>query len=381
MKKVVKKKGILLLVCSILLLFGACQSAKTYDAKLYCVISVSGFNGYGGITVALDTTSIMTLYGDLLAEADTDTKVRYDKLMQSLTYKLESEDVSGTLSNGDKVKIQMGYDKEIAKELKIAFSNSEWEYEITGLEEAREIDPFENLKLEFSGVAPNGKVSFDVLECDDFVRQSVMFSANTSSLSNGTKFIVTADCLENILLKEKVILKQKEKEYEASGLGEYPITLKGVDISEVYAKLYQNMDEHIALLSNWSFSSGMGTWEKFTYEVEEQNLYFIIRKDNPTENKLAAVYKATAQGTNASSWAYDTDSREQIPVGEVRTETKYFYVLSQDLDLFVIDGKAVVYANEIFNNYYIESNKDFETAKNAVTQTSNSYSVTEVPIP
>lgn len=359
-----------------LILFNGCQSAKSYDAKLYCDVVVEGYNGYGVASVNVNASSLGALYSSLTEEADVEKILRYDNLLDSIEYTLVGE--SESLSNDDEVKIKMEYDQELAKELRITFDNTEWEYVVSKLDDAQLIDPFEGLKLEYSGIAPNGEVSFNVLECNNFVRDHVKYSVDAGNLSNGTKFKVTARCEENILNQEKVILTQTQKEYEASGLGEYPVTLEGIDISDVYAEIFEYVDDNVSSPRKWKFGSYNNNWDNFSYKIEEQKIFYIVKKDNPKMNKLAFVFQVTASG-DAPKNAYESMAKV-IEVGESRVETAY-YCQTSSSGIYVVDDKAMFDGEIVYSEYSLESYDNYETAKNAVMHISNSYEVIEVQVP
>lgn len=145
-------------------------------------------------------------------------------------YKLKCKiENNKNLKNGDKVKCVVTYDEEYLKQYKIKLKNTEFEVEVKGLEDGKEIDFFEGVEVTFTGIDGKGYANVDTYNA----LYPFSFDYDTSSnLSNGDKFKITARCYYEMNKAgdkywfeyddEYYITDEKEqtKEYEVTGLTE-----------------------------------------------------------------------------------------------------------------------------------------------------------------
>ncbi|RRJ16161.1 zinc ribbon domain-containing protein [Lachnoanaerobaculum orale] len=142
----------------------AMNSSKVIDLNKYISFESSGYDGYGKASISVDWDKLEKDYGK---------KVKYSskgkKEYGVLTYAFEpmsvlrdavseiSLDKSEKLSNGDKVKYTWKVSDDTTKSINYKLKYKDGEFEIKNLNELSKFDPFENVKLSFSGIAPNGK--------------------------------------------------------------------------------------------------------------------------------------------------------------------------------------------------------------------------------
>ena len=125
------------------------------------------------------------------------------------------------LSNGDKVTVNISYDNDLVKDFKIKFKGKKVTKEVEGLEDVKEIDPFEGLEVTFSGIAPFGEIylnytgSFTNIGAYDFTID------NNYGLRNGDTIKISLDWSDEQSLSYGYIFTTKEKEYTVEGLSEY----------------------------------------------------------------------------------------------------------------------------------------------------------------
>ena len=142
----------------------AMNSGKVIDLNKYISFESSGYDGYGKASISVDWDKIEKDYGK---------KVKYSskgkKEYGVLTYAFEpmsvlrdavsgiSLDKSERLSNGDKVKYTWKVSDDTTKSINYKLKYKDGEFEIKKLNELSKFDPFEDVKVSFSGIAPNGK--------------------------------------------------------------------------------------------------------------------------------------------------------------------------------------------------------------------------------
>ena len=142
----------------------AMNSSKVIDLNKYISFESSGYDGYGKASISVDWDKLEKDYGK---------KVKYSskgkKEYGVLTYAFEpmsvlrdavsgiSLDKSEKLSNGDKVKYTWKVSDDTTKSINYKLKYKDGEFEIKKLNELSKFDPFEDVKVSFSGIAPNGK--------------------------------------------------------------------------------------------------------------------------------------------------------------------------------------------------------------------------------
>ena len=148
----------------ILIVVLAMNSSKVIDLNKYITFESSGYDGYGQASLTIDWQSLEKDYGK---------KIKYSskgkKEYGVLTYAFEpmsvlrdavsgiSLDKSEKLSNGDKVKYTWKVSDDTTKSINYKLKYKDGEFEIKKLNELSKFDPFEDVKVSFSGIAPNGK--------------------------------------------------------------------------------------------------------------------------------------------------------------------------------------------------------------------------------
>ena len=142
----------------------AMNSSKVIDLNKYISFESSGYDGYGKASISVDWDKLEKDYGK---------KVKYSskgkKEYGVLTYAFEpmsvlrdavseiSLDKSEKLSNGDKVKYTWKVSDDTTKSINYKLKYKDGEFEIKKLNELSKFDPFKDVKVSFSGIAPNGK--------------------------------------------------------------------------------------------------------------------------------------------------------------------------------------------------------------------------------
>ena len=142
----------------------AMNSGKVIDLNKYISFESSGYDGYGKASISVDWDKLEKDYGK---------KVKYSskgkKEYGVLTYAFEpmsvlrdavseiSLDKSERLSNGDKVKYTWKVSDDTTKSINYKLKYKDGEFEIKKLNELSKFDPFEDVNVSFSGIAPNGK--------------------------------------------------------------------------------------------------------------------------------------------------------------------------------------------------------------------------------
>ena len=228
---------------------------KKIDLNEYVTVNFSGYDTYGVATIDFDYD---TFYADLEDKVKKSSKKSadyedYDDLeellsdydwsdladdfsdaagylgaMEGLSWSLDKE--SG-LSNGDTIKLEFKFDNDAAKEYGIKYVGKTTEYTVSGLEEIREIDPFADIEVTFSGTSPNASASVENNSSDEAL-ESLYYSVEPSyDLAKGDTVTVSVDADEEYMLETYGCkLTSTSKDYTCDNVDEY--ISDGKDISD-----------------------------------------------------------------------------------------------------------------------------------------------------
>lgn len=192
----------------------------TIDLSKYYEISINGFNGYAkaSITETVDPYTALTAEGKIKNESSLNSTLSAYAFFADLDGKLSK---TQNISNGDTIELTFTYNKDLAKRLKFKVKNTTIKLKVSGLEDGKKIDPFADLELTFSGVSPNGKVTVNNNNGDDFIRRISYSIDKKSKLKNGDTIVVTASYNENYAIENGYVVTATTKEYKVSGLDYY----------------------------------------------------------------------------------------------------------------------------------------------------------------
>ena len=104
---------------------------------------------------------------------------------------------TSNLSNGDNITYQWNISDEesIKEKYPVDFSHEDTSYTISGLEQPEEFDPFENITIEYSGIAPNGTANINT---SGAVVDGLIYMADkTADLKNGDVITITVSASDN----------------------------------------------------------------------------------------------------------------------------------------------------------------------------------------
>ncbi len=203
-------------------------SGKTIDLNDYLTIETEGYDGYGKATAAIDWGAIDEKYGKKI-KFKRKLNTGYAELMgmyEPLDYVRECVgvhlDKSSELSNGDEIGYTWNIDEEFLSQIvKCKFKYKDGEYKVTDLDPVGKRDVFEDVSLEFSGIAPNSYAQINYTGSDFNTYNFRCDKAN--DLKNGDTVTVTLDIgdVGYFAQNNGWVPETMSKEYTVSGLQEY----------------------------------------------------------------------------------------------------------------------------------------------------------------
>lgn len=168
-------------------------------------------------------------------------------------------------------------------ELDKEYSDSKKESSSEKTQEIAPIDPFENLKVTFDGVAPYSSVKMSG------GNSSVTYTASVEEgMKNGDVITITAEAK-----KSGVSLAATEKDYIAEGLAAYAMSVDEIPEETQEKMKNQAKDSLQAACASWREGNSLK-------DAEFMGYYFIHAKDGFSEtpyNEIYCVYKMNASVT------------------------------------------------------------------------------------
>lgn len=294
LKKISKKTWGIIGACVALvlvLLIVIALHKPTVNLNDYLKVTYGGYDGGGVAYTEIDWNSMKEDFENKISYkrgmAQTGGMTPIDIIMEYTNANIEGKNEK--LSNGDKVSYTWKVDKDaIAKLIKCKIKYSDGSKKVSGLKEMELFDPFENLKVTFSGVEPNGEA--DIEYNGDMLSEYDFTCDKTSGLKNGDKIKISltedAGYYVDQYNKAPSVL---EKEYKVKNLGKYLSKIKEVDtdgMNSARAKAQKSISD---MVDYWSEDV---TLDKVSYAGD----YLQVAKDSDdyTKNYYGVIYQINA---------------------------------------------------------------------------------------
>ena len=306
----------ILLLC---LLLSGCSSSQKVDLMSFATIEFTGLDSKGKAVLTVN-------WGDfenaVLSEKDQESITSLNKVIEledSIKYSVNQTE---RLSNGDEVILSVEWDKEIAKKYNLKFTATDKKITVSDLLTATEIDLFQEISIEYSGVAPSATAILRNASSDPFLKTVNYTIDNPSSLSNGDKITVTATYNETTAESSGYLVTNTKKTYTVEGIDEYITAYSMID-EDTFAKMDQQSRDVIesTLADKYSFASYLypddftASWSTSFDSVamsgiELKNAYFFVLKKGmdkgfgDVNNSIFLIYEVHFR-TNISQDAED----------------------------------------------------------------------------
>lgn len=350
----------------------------------YMTVSFEGYNTRGIARVSFDMESF---------EKDYDKKIKYKGTMDDEVRRalkngstfcdlMYEECISGSLdknnmlSTGDTVTYAWICDEELAtSKYGVKLVYEDMVFQVSDLTPVIEVDPFEDVVVEYAGMAPYGYVSNIVNNSkNEYLKNMYYYCNDKEGLSNGDEVTVTAspDYNEDYYLEQYgVVFTKLESQFTVDGLGSYVRSLEEVTDDTLASMKSQAEDVLRAYVAkNWAE-------EELMEGMEYLGSYLLTpkTKDNyGSYNQLVLVYKIAASDNLAEYGIYDkfnyyyTTTFENIivlPDGTVSVDLTKYTTPSDQFNRSVKYGER----SYEYRTYYYRGYESFDTMFNKVVTT------------
>lgn len=329
------KQNIFLVFFTILILLAltGCGKRKVVLDN-YIEFSSEGYDTKGTATVSFDYRKFEDEYGKKIKFKKKDERRKFvkeyslkssisdAKLLLSTCVKLEL-DKNSNLSNGDTVKVKFDCDDELAEEyFGVEFSHSDVEYTVDKLKKVDKFNPFDYIKVTFSGTSPYGSVRIGTDEDNrrEELQYIIFIPDKIEGIKIGDTIKVKAECNINddeFVEKFGSIIEKTENEYKCDNMDRYVTKVDEIsesEMNELIAKGDSRVKEDTAsdlkahnFMANNFMSSGVSESEKLV-DVTYVGNYFLTKKTGIdrilTNNYLYLVYKVRVSNSDSSQLEY-----------------------------------------------------------------------------
>ncbi len=315
-KKPLNKNLIIIIAAAVvviaIVLVALSMHKNTIDLQDYTTVEFSGYEGYGtayvdfdydkfiedvadeaNIKTDLDDVSDLSELSDLLS----DTK--YTSLME-MYYALSYEaDVTSGLKNGDTVTVTFSFDNDAAGELGLKFKGDDMEVEVSGLSEIKEVNPFDDITVEFSGTSPDASATVVNNSSDEVIANYIYFSLDKYyDIAKGDTVTVTVDSYDEEYFVEQYGYKLTEtsKEFVCEDVDYYITDTADIDedvLDQMKGQTEDVIEAYFANESDYLKSSDL------TYV----GYYFLTVKDTTSwnyQNIIYVIYSTTVKSLEDS---------------------------------------------------------------------------------
>lgn len=213
------------------------NSAQSLNAFTDVSVSYSGTNGYG-------TAEVNTSKCDAI-------------ILDNFTFSITTSSNNGELSNDDVITVvanctSASYNPddstiEYGGNKYVVSKSSNKEFNVSGLGNVKELDPFENVTVNFSGISP--RISANSMNTDnaiELIKNSFDYKiSQTSNLKLGDVITVTAEYKAGItdetLLKRGFTLLKSKRTYLVENVDAYAAKAKEVDLTNVKNEMHKQL--------------------------------------------------------------------------------------------------------------------------------------------
>lgn len=305
-----RKTVIVTLVILIALLTG-CGKRKI-DVTENLQLSFEGYNGFG----KAELQNAYEWESEALEEAGIENIDGFDdfgnalNIEMAVSYEVEP---NANLSNGDTVTVKVVIDETALEKYDFELvAGEEKTFTVENLPELQEIDPFENIEMQYEGVSPYGSaivLQEGEMECPmDFYYKVVP----ANELKNGDTITVTISDSDPVeaAMKAGYRLTSLEKEFTVSGLQYYAEKLSEVpeDAINQMKKHTEDMIETDRVKENDRYKRSGA--ESLVYDIKSKDFlgnYFLCAKSADQlldRNYCYFVYKIDMTGKEDFSYYY-----------------------------------------------------------------------------
>ncbi|MBQ8568822.1 MAG: hypothetical protein IJ446_06365 [Oscillospiraceae bacterium] len=289
----------------------ACGAEKL-DPEDYCEVQIKGAEGYASASLQYNYSNLeFAVAACQDKNADEFDKVKAALFADTIKFEITSEKTEN-LENGDVIEVDVIYDKDTAKKYGFVFTKDNFKHKITGLEEAKPLDPFAGISVNYEGFSPKAEYSLDFSGCDEIVKSNIKFDYDEDKrVANGDTIEIKASVKnESALLAEGYVLGSDTTSITVAGVEEgvsidpfEGLVLEYEGISPNAKIKYDLSGCHEFVRNNVSFSSS----NKYYANGDNANISISYSESKAEENGIVFTQEEKTYAISGVSEYPDSD--------------------------------------------------------------------------
>lgn len=250
--------------------FKAKITAKDFEVKVKDLVDVDSFDAFEGVTIEANGINGYG-YINLLKRFPADSP------SNDFSWAFVYEPMKEAYSNGDEVTVKINYDgiyNMCARTYSKVPESLEKKFTVSGLKEIQDINPFDNVKIEYGGTEPYGTIKITNNNTVDFVN-NLRFDIDggqSGSLSNGDKLKLVA----------------RFSDMTGADLVEYGKSRYAVNLTEIYKEI---------TVSELATAETIDPFEGLTLEFKGHEPYGTVRVQKGSPHDVVDGLTFTADKT------------------------------------------------------------------------------------
>lgn len=345
-----ERKFIAFVMLSLVALLTGCGKKKI-DVTENLQVSFEGYDGYG--TARLENEYFWE--SEALEAAGIESIDGFDTLGSALNIEMavqyEMQPASG-LSNGDQVVVKAnineamleGYDFEL-------LSKGEKTYTVLGLKEIKEVDLFENIDIEFSGIAPYVTAQIADSNTDSYPGVKRYTLSKETNLKVGEPIILSVEYDEDELHMAGYNAIEDNKEYVVPDLDRYVMGIGEIP-QDTLDKMTKQLEDALRarVATSWEEKDSLKS-------IKYVGSYFLRPKENQIvyeNNILYNIYKISVENSENNFDFYTYCRFKDIIVladGTCSVDLTNYTMPTGSAFLGMVNGEAFTKGSYYYNGY------------------------------
>jgi hypothetical protein len=275
-------------VCFILILISWNMGKKHISPEDFTQLTYTGADGYATAECAIDVDGVVAkLVGKGADEAKERLYVQFaNNIKGSVT-------AGSNISNGDRITVNITYDKELAKAAGVTVGNTEFVVRAKDIPAGTQIDLFENIEVIFAGISPDAYVVIKNEWDDRFLSQLSFIADKQKNITANDEITIRCETDAAELGKNGYTADTFEKTYTADRLSSYVERLSQID-SKVVETLKKQCITSIQ-------TETADTTFRMIYRATGDRQYLYLPNDESAENVTFLEAKFLDRNDSASS--------------------------------------------------------------------------------
>ena len=336
---------------------------QKFDVWDYITISYEGANGYASPDFTLNKDK---LYKELMGKStDSDKSYNVKMLIASIEITTEAEDVS----NGDKYKVTIDFDKKYEDAVGISMGSGSRKIKAAGIQKGTAISLFDNVDVMFAGISPEATVNISNNWEDEYLSGLTFTADKTVGIKFGDTVNVTCNATYEDIARHGYLAEKLEQSYDADKLPSF-----ATNVSQVDSKVIEQVKKEV--LETIVSETSVNTFHMLYKATKDVSFLYHINNETCMDSKVTGVYFLSGNGqqTDANNYIYVFASAVISDSEDSRT---VYFAFSYSNTYLNVDGTFDMnHDNE--NKRYICSD-DYEALyEECVGSRSSSYSINEI---